>query len=160
MMFIPSAELSIATHPLRYIQPPRSLCLLKRLRRADTAAVLSSVNVGAPVMRPPTFVIPFTPLSRIIPTRDILLERWPLVRTVIDGLPPPIIAYRSCISFVSLLIHVEAKSMEKKRTAGRSQKKLKQTELTFRRLPLNASILPASTRAYKDGPADMDLSSQ
>src|SRR5674476_1282070 len=65
LMLLPSAELS--THPLRYIQPPHShsLCLLKRLRRADTAAVLASVNTGAPVMRPPTFVIPFTPLSRI-----------------------------------------------------------------------------------------------
>lgn len=158
LMLLNSSELS--THPLRWTHPPQSACLIKRLRRADAAAVLASTNANAPPLRPPTFVIPFTPLSRTIPTRDILLRNWPIVRTAIDGLPPPIIAYRSYPSFMSLLIHRKAKCMEEKRTAGRSQEKLMQSKLAFRvALPI-ASSSPVHTHSHDQGPRDMELSSQ
>jgi hypothetical protein len=156
LMLLPSAELS--TSPLRYTQPPASTCLIKRLRRADQAAVLASANATAPPVRPPAFVIPFTPLSRMIPTRTVLLARWPLVRSVIDGLPPPIIAYRSYPSFMSLLIYMKAKRMEEKRLAASGVlPRLKQAALT---LPPTVAPIVANAHAYDDGPMDMDLSSQ
>jgi hypothetical protein len=158
LMLLNSSELS--THPLRWSHPPQSACLIKRLRRADTAALLASTNPQRPVFRPPTFVIPYSPLSRMVPTREVLLERWPILRSAIDGLPQPIIAYRSYPSFMSLLIHRKAKSMEEKRTAGRSKPKLKQRALPFRRVSTTPPPSTGITHIDDGGVCDMDVSSQ
>lgn len=157
LMLIDARDL--ASHPLRFAHPPLSTCLIKRLARVDRATLVASVDHRDGPARPPVFVIPFTPLSRAIPTRNILMAEWPLLRSVIQGLPPPIIAYQSYPSFLSLLIHRKAKLAEEKRK-GPPQLKLIQSHLPFRRSLPHSTTITSQHPINHDGPVDMDVCSQ
>lgn len=149
---IPSDELQ--SHPLRLTAAPRSACLIKRLARADLAALKASSNDPGGPSRPPVFVIPFTPLSHAIPTRRILCQRWPLVNAA-TGLTQPIIAYQSFPSLLVKLIHQKARAMELLRT-GPPLPKLIQPKLTF---ATAAAQLKAAGVTGHSGPSSNTLPS-
>ncbi len=107
----PSATLH--EHPL--IHTARSLCLQKRIRRWEQAHPTAE---SAPPT-PPVFVIPFSPLSRILSTRRILSRQWGQVRDALSelSLPLPIIAYQSAPSLVKTLVFQRARKLEEARRA-------------------------------------------
>jgi len=113
---------ALPLHPLLCISPPKSHCLLKRLNRLQTAESSS----------PPVLIVPFTPLSRIVPTRQILCQQWELLQTAFASrpLPRPIIAYQSLPSILALLVHGKAKRDEKERKKLASQPSLVQRSLS------------------------------
>ena len=85
--------------PLRMTRSPTSLCLLKRIARAERRIGTTSKDM---IHRPAIFVIPFTPLSHAINTRQLLMEHWSLIGRTNEsgGLTPPIIAYQSYPSII------------------------------------------------------------
>lgn len=98
---------ALPAHPLLSVSPPKSDCLLRRLARSQRAESSS----------PPVLVVPFSPLSRIVPTRQILCQQWELLQTAFAAqpLPRPIIAYQSLPSLLKTLVHAKAKRHEKER---------------------------------------------
>jgi hypothetical protein len=88
-------------HPPLHSAPPRSACLQRRLTR--TAAVKST--------QPFVFIVPFTPLSSIVPTRKVLLEHWQLLGHALPdkGRSKPIIAYQSAPSLAKSLVFAKEK---------------------------------------------------
>lgn len=102
-----SSSAALPQHPLLPLSPPRSACLLKRLARAESAQTSSS----------PVLIVPFTPLSRLVPTRQILCAQWELLQTAFAArpLPRPIIAYQSLPSILTQLVYAKAKRDERER---------------------------------------------
>jgi hypothetical protein len=102
-----SPAAALPQHPLLAACPPKSECLLRRLQRTQPTQSVS----------PPVLIVPYTPLSRIVPTRSILSQRWELLQTVFAAcpLPRPIIAYQSLPSILALLVHAKAKRNEAER---------------------------------------------
>jgi hypothetical protein len=123
----PSTD-SLHSHPLFHQQPPMSLCLLNRIRRETQSNAANNI-------RPLVFVIPYTPLSHLIPTRSLLLSSWSMLAHSFSHPPPkPIIAYQSYPSIAARLVFQKAKEMEKQRKVrleGESTKKLKQSRINF-----------------------------
>ena len=104
-------------HPELHSRPPRSLCLLKRVGRASriSSAVCTETRDSRPA---PVFVIPYSPLSRVVPTRQLLLTYWHLLASgLTHPIPRPIIAYQSAASLFKLLVFSKAKRHEAKRIA-------------------------------------------
>jgi len=99
----PSEEL--LSHPDILYDPPISQCLIRRIERSR------EVNNG---VNPPVFIIPYTPMSHILPTRSILIRYWDIIEAAI-GLPKPIIAYQTYPALVVRLVHQKAKRMKEKR---------------------------------------------
>jgi hypothetical protein len=86
--------------------PPISQCLLKKMNRQRHSAAVTATS--AP---PLVFIIPFTPLSRCIPTRQLLLEHWEKIHIASDfTLPLPLIAYQSCPSILTDLVFRKARA--------------------------------------------------
>jgi hypothetical protein len=96
-----SDSASLATHPLLHSAPPQSACLQRRLTR--TTAAKST--------QPFVFIVPFTPLSSIVPTRKVLLEHWQLLGHALPdkGRSKPIIAYQSAPSLAKSLVFAKEK---------------------------------------------------
>lgn len=109
---LPSSELMDS--PLRMTRSPTSLCLLKRITRAERMFGTTSKDI---IHRPAIFVIPFTPLSHAINTRQLLMEHWSLIGRTNEsgGLTPPIIAYQSYPSIMMSLIYQKARRMNELR---------------------------------------------
>jgi len=107
----PSTELQ--SHPL--IRSAQSLCLRKRIQRWDRTQSLDPSDHT----RPMVFVIPYSPLSRLVATRKLLDAYWPLVQTALNepALPAPIIAYQSSQSLVKTLVFSRARILEEARKA-------------------------------------------
>lgn len=107
----PSAKLH--EHP--QIHSARSLCLQKRIRRWE----MTHSAAASPSNSPMVFVVPYSPLSRILCTRRILSRQWQQVREAINEptLPPPIIAYQSAPSLVKTLVFQRARKLEEARRA-------------------------------------------
>jgi hypothetical protein len=105
----PSATLH--EHPL--IHTARSLCLQRRMQRWEQARFASEST------SPPIFVIPYSPLSRLLSTRRILSRQWGQVRDALGepSLPLPIIAYQSAPSLVKTLVFQRARKLEEARQA-------------------------------------------
>ncbi len=105
----PSATLH--EHPL--IHSARSLCLQRRIQRWEQAR--STSETAAPLV----FVIPYSPLSRVLSTRRILSHQWGQVRDALGepSLPQPIIAYQSAPSLVKTLVFQRARKLEEARRA-------------------------------------------
>jgi hypothetical protein len=99
----PSADL--LSHPELHRDPPRSRCLTRRIERSKT---------GEETSNPPVFVIPYTPLSHILPTRYVLTRHWDILQSAIS-IPRPIIAYQTYPSLMVKLVHQKAKRMETER---------------------------------------------
>jgi hypothetical protein len=106
----PAATLHL--HPLLLTRPPISACLLRRLARRKQAEA-SGTDTATP---PPVFVIPYTPLSAVIPTRSILSRFWAIMQSAAGtALQRPIIAYQSCSSLLKTLVYSRARQMEEQR---------------------------------------------
>jgi hypothetical protein len=105
----PSATLH--EHPL--IHTARSLCLQRRMQRWEQARFASEST------SPLIFVIPYSPLSRLLSTRRILSRQWGQVRDALGepSLPLPIIAYQSAPSLVKTLVFQRARKLEEARQA-------------------------------------------
>jgi len=108
----PSAALH--QHPL--IHTARSLCLKKRIRRWEQS---QSTLESTPGSTPSVFVIPYSPLTRLLSTRRILSRQWGQVRDALSepSLPLPIIAYQSAPSLVKTLVFQRARKLEEARKA-------------------------------------------
>ena len=105
----PSATLQ--QHPL--IHTARSLCLQRRIQRWEHSRCTTETA------RPLVFVIPYSPLSRLLSTRRILSRQWGQVRDALGepSLPQPIIAYQSAPSLVKTLVFQRARKLEEARKA-------------------------------------------
>jgi hypothetical protein len=108
----PSATLP--AHPHIHSHPPRSACLQRRMLRWQRSNSLAS-----PPTRPPVFVIPYSPLSRILPTRPLLCQHWEMVQEALEEpIQRPIIAYQSSPSLLKTLVYQRARQLEQVRTAA------------------------------------------
>jgi len=105
----PSATLQ--QHPL--IGTARSLCLRQRIQRWERTRQTTAGAV------PLVFVVPYSPLSRLLPTRRILSHQWQQVRDALNEptLPLPIMAYQSAPSLVKTLVFQRARKLEEARKA-------------------------------------------
>lgn len=136
----PSADL--LTHPLLLQgHQPRSTCLQRRIHRAQKLALLinsssSSSNTDATQKppAPPVFIIPFTPLSAAIPTRQLLTTHWQQVNLAIPTLPRPIIAYQSFPSLMVRLVHQKARRSAEQQPQLWHTDRSVQSKLSFHRL--------------------------
>lgn len=122
----PSRE--ILSHPLLRHAPPRSPCLLQRILRMDSMALHAPRPVDHHLPRPPVFIIPFSPVTRAIPPRPLLTQRWELAHMA-TGLPRPIIAYQSCPSIARLLVY--GKSNDQRQKELSKSKLMKQSTLNL-----------------------------
>lgn len=107
----PSAEL--LQHPQLAWRPPLSACLLRRIARAGCTAQQRMITAS---LSPPVFVIPFTPLSALVPTRQLLLRHWSQLQ-LIASVQRPIIAYQSMPSLLTKLVYTKARRAEEERRA-------------------------------------------
>jgi hypothetical protein len=108
----PSTTLHL--HPR--INTARSLCLQLRIRRWEQAR--STEHSAVPLV----FVVPYSPLSRLLSTRRILAGQWQQARDALGepSLPLPIIAYQSAPSLVKTLVFQRARKLEEARKAQSS----------------------------------------
>jgi len=135
----PSAELLRHPDLVSRRRLPRSACLLNRIKRADDGLVAAAGS------GPTVFVIPFTPLSAVVPTRSILCRFWNLLQTGATPIPRPIIAYQSHPSLMSTLVFFKAKVMEELRTQ-QLQRRTVQTKLSFQPLALTPAARTGSSQ--------------
>ena len=135
----PSKELP--SHPELFCKPPLSACLLRRLARLG---VFSLNQPPAVLQQPPVFIVPFPPLSSVVPTRQLLMKFWPFLNTTGVSIPAPIIAYQSYPSVLTLLVFRKAKQHEKDRLARFAATKSTQSVLPFRRINPQAPVQQSS----------------
>lgn len=111
----PSATLHL--HPQLISHPPQSKCLQRRIQRWKRQQ--SALNLLSAQQPPPVFVIPYSPLSRLIPTRSLLCKYWELVQEATESsISKPIIAYQSSPSLVKTLVYSRARQMNELRTSS------------------------------------------
>jgi hypothetical protein len=125
----PSAELS--RHPLLTSQPPRSECLLRRLRRQQQPSPTAVPTT------PLVFVLPYSPLATAVQPRPLLLRYWQLLCDAFGyQLPRPILAYQSAPSLLKQLVYLRARRLEERRREASKPAKTQQPQISslFRRL--------------------------
>ncbi len=115
----PSKELM--THPTIFSHPPHSTCLLRRIARIQRS--------GLGAESPPVFVTSDNPLTRSVPIRQILSDRWSIILSVKPNLPRPIIAYRTWPSLATTLVFGKAKKNEATRVEKFKSPSAKQVKL-------------------------------
>lgn len=98
LFLLPAKDLP--AHPILRTVTPKSACLLKRIARAHQAALSHAAEASS---APPVFIVPYTPLSRVITTRRLLHHQWYLATQGLQ-MPAPIIAYQSCPSIMAKLV--------------------------------------------------------
>lgn len=98
---LPAADL--IRHAEATCTQPLSTCLLRRISRVTQAALWTPNQQSVP----PTFIIPYSPLTRILPVRRILCDRWELIQDALL-ITRPIIAYQSNPSLLVRLVHQKA----------------------------------------------------
>lgn len=116
--FLYSAEEFLQSSTL-LTQPPRSHCLLRRLERHRRAQC--QLLTASPPCPPPVFVIPYSPLSRLVATKTVLRHHWPLVQIAIPALshaPGPIVAYQSEPSLQRKLVFQRSRMIESERATS------------------------------------------
>jgi hypothetical protein len=101
---LPTAHL--AQHPHIRTSLPRSACLLRKLQRQELDFGRSTITGRR--SSPPVFMIPYSPLSHVVPTRAILTRHWEYLCTALP-LSRPLIAYESLPSLVKMLVYMKAK---------------------------------------------------
>ena len=121
----PSATLH--EHPL--IHTARSLCLQKRIQRWKQSRCPAGTETSSPLV----FVIPYSPLSRVLSTRRILSRQWGQVRDALGepSLPQPIIAYQSAPSLAKTLVFQRARKLEEARKASIAPTAVPKRQLTI-----------------------------
>jgi hypothetical protein len=153
----PSAEL--LSHPDLSTTPPKSQCLVKRLDRARLSSYQTLVLPQACMKSPPVFIIPYSPLSRLLSTRSILSQNWHFIHEGLN-LPKPIIAYQSYPSLMSRLVFQKAKLMEERRFQQSQPNRSKQTTLSFQRVTQTSTSDTPITTTSTDGPSAMEICSE
>jgi hypothetical protein len=111
LFLVPSSEL--LNHVLITNCRPRSSCLLRKLEHMYE---LRRQGIASKKDAPPVFVIPYSPLSAVVPTRSILTRHWEYLCTALP-LPRPIIAYQSLPNLVKQLVYTKAKNEADRRAA-------------------------------------------
>lgn len=133
-------------HPDIVTRPPQSACLQRRMQRWTAS---QSSSAATPAMQlPPVFVIPYSPLSAVLPTRQLLMRAWDLIQDSMSRpIPGPIIAYQSSSSLLKTLVYSRARLMElaSKPAAAQPTAAAKQTRLSsfFARGPSSALPTPS-----------------
>ena len=132
---------TLLAHPDLIRQPPLSLCLIKKIKRLRQERDRQIINTSAlSPLSPPVFIIPYTPLSHLLPTRTLLTECWfYLNATIRCGIPKPIIAYQSMTSLMKMLVFQRARRMEKHRKSATVPRKHIQSSLSSFLLPKPAA---------------------
>jgi hypothetical protein len=117
-------------HPDLLTHPPKSATLLRRLQRWERQQPAFPPAEPQAAIEPPVFVIPYSPLSHLVPTRALLAKHWELVRLATDNpqLPLPIIAYQSQPSLLKTLVYLRARKLEEARR-NQAAPKTQQTSL-------------------------------
>lgn len=112
----PSAELHL--HPLIVTQPPQSACLQRRYKRylaSQPSTVTESATAISSQPRP-VFIIPYSPLSCQLSTRQLLMRHWDIINAAFTRpLSAPIIAYQSSPSLSATLVYSRAHMMDRAR---------------------------------------------
>jgi hypothetical protein len=92
---------ALSAHPLLHSVPPLSKCLLRRL----------ACKTAAASTQPLVFIVPYTPLSSLVPTRQLLLAHWERLGHALpdSGRSKPIIAYQSAPSLAKTLVFAKEK---------------------------------------------------
>ena len=103
-------------HPQLLTHPPKSVCLLRRIARWKRSLTADAVQPTA--QAPPVFVVPYSPLSHVLPIRSLLTKHLEIAREAIPCLPAPIIAYQSSASLMKTLVYGRARQMELARLAA------------------------------------------
>lgn len=109
----PSKELHL--HPDIDKLPPQSAGLQKKYKRylESRSTTHSQTGTQLPSPAPPVFIIPYSPLSAVMPTKKLLMENWSIIHDAFGyHVPAPIIAYQGSPSLVGTLVHSRAKQME------------------------------------------------
>lgn len=105
---------SLHEHPLLQSRPPLSQCLQRRLGRLQLTQLWSSDC--RPVGLPPVFIIPYSPVSRLLATRSLLSRHWDTLLAALEHQAPrPIIAYQSSASLMATLVYKRAANFERQR---------------------------------------------
>lgn len=129
------ASRPLTEHPLINTQPPRSHCLIKRQQRLLMQAQGSPSDGDARVgpLAPPVFIIPFHPLTSVVPTRALLMKHWSRLSLAINKpLAAPIIAYESSQNLMDRLVFSKAVQHRRQQEPSNSEsadKALKQTDM-------------------------------
>lgn len=106
--FLWPATRPLKEHPLMSTCPPVSDSLLRRVARQ--ALDVPGTN------SPPVFIVPYSPLSASVPTREVLVRYWYRVcETMNCDVPRPIMAYQSCPSLIKQLVYLRARNFEAER---------------------------------------------
>ena len=115
-------------HPDLLYHPPKSQCLKRRLLRWEQRQP-AFPSEDKPTLEPPVFVIPYSPLSHLVPTRALLSKHWSMVREATNlDLPCPIIAYQSQPSLLKTLVYLRSRKLEEARK-NQLAPKVQQTSL-------------------------------
>jgi hypothetical protein len=116
----PSSSLHL--HPSLFSSPPQSLCLQRRLARITATGTLPSAAVHPPSV----FIIPYTPLSALVPTRTILTHYWEQLRLTkfYAEKSKPIIAYQSTPALAKTLVFSKARENDQQEGEHKVQSRL------------------------------------
>ncbi len=109
-----SPSVDLPNHPLLPIQPPRSSCLVRKLEQLQNER---GGGLTTKVDTPPVFVIPYSPLSAVLPTRSLLCRHWEYLCTALP-LSRPIIAYESLPNLGKQLVYTKSKREAESRAAA------------------------------------------
>lgn len=138
----PSATLHL--HPLIITHPPRSACLIRRMARWFASQPAPGSATAMQSDSRPVFIIPYTPLTAALPTRQLLMRAWDMVHTATSGIVPgPIIAYQSSSSLSKTLVYSRAHLMER----TRSQETASAASLLIRQSRLHSFFISGSSIA-------------
>ena len=125
----------LSQHPMIQCTPPRSTCLMKRLNRMNQQRLLlpgNASHVPGPIT-PPVFIIPFHPLSSVIPTRSILMQHWSRMTLAMNQpLAPPIIAYESSVNLMNRLVFSKAANHRRQREQENKERKESADDIVVR----------------------------
>jgi hypothetical protein len=118
------------------LHPPLSSCLKRRLARWQQRQPAFPAS-DKQQLETPVFVIPYSPLSHLIPTRALLSKHWHKVRLATNlDLPFPIVAYQSQPSLLKTLVYLRARKFEEARKTKPTPEGQQSSLLTFlRRTP-------------------------
>ena len=95
-------------HPLT--RPPLSACLQRRMQR--WTALQRPSDSAATMQSPPVFVIPYSPLSAALPTRELLMKAWDMIQ--VRSAKPFLVQsslIRAPISLLNTLVYARARQL-------------------------------------------------
>jgi len=148
--FLMPATALLRDHIKFYQQPPQSQCLIRKIKKQHAGAAPVTTATSIP---PSVFIIPYSPLSASIPTRDLLCRYWSCCINACStyGLPHPIIAYQSLPSLCKTLVFARAMMQEKERKRLSAPPALSQTTVSnWLQQPLQATAVITANRTAQE----------